>query len=805
MNRKKRSEAKEEKTGVQIPVAEPAPDRGLSSAQVRERQEAGLQNVSLEAATKTVGQIILHNVCTYFNLLFLLLAICVASVKAWLDLSFLGVILVNTLIGIVQELRSKRTLDQLHILTGEKLPVIRDGREQIVEAAELLRDDVVRFSAGDQICADGLLLSGQLQVNEALVTGEADEVEKQAGDALLSGSFVVAGSGLARLTAVGGESYAARLTREAKEVKGAQQSGMMRSLSRLVKVIGILVIPLGIALFLKELRWLERDITTAVTGTVAAVIGMIPEGLYLLTSLALVAGILRLAKRRTLSHDMASIETLARVDVLCVDKTGTITENKMTVEELSLLREEEYPEREVRALLADYVFAQPGDNETMQALKKRFGGTPRRRAERILPFSSARKYGGVDFGGECWLLGAPEVLLKLDYREYQERVEHWAEKGCRVLLLAWYGGSLEEESLSGRLKPAALVLLSNKLRREAGDTFRYFAEQGVEIKVISGDNPVTVSEIARQAGITNAERWVDARELAGDAALQNAAGRYTVFGRVTPEQKRKLVIALKKAGHTVAMTGDGVNDVLALKEADCGIAMASGSDAACRAANIVLLNSDFSNMPGVVQEGRRVINNIERSASLYLVKNIFSFCLALITLFFALPYPFSPAGLSLVNALTIGVPSFVLAMEPNHNRVTGRFLPNVLFRALPAAMTDLLLILGVLLFYAVLPLPQEGIKTVATGVMGVVGLLMVHRTCRPYTRIRKLMMALCTLAFAFAYLFLKVWFTLPPLGKEGLLILAVFALLAKPVMDFVAAWLERLNAWVARRRDDMDL
>lgn len=787
-------------------MAEASAEYGLSSEQVRERREAGLENTAVEAATKTVGQIIAGNVCTYFNLLFFLLALCVASVKAWLDLTFMGVIVVNTVIGIVQELRSKRTLDQLRILTEQKLHVIRDGREQSVEADALVRDDIVRFGAGDQICADAQLLSGQLQVNEALVTGEADEIEKQPGDTLLSGSFAVAGNCVARLTAVGSESFAARLTLEAKQHGGPRLSEMMRSLSRLVKVIGILVIPLGIALFVKDLRWLERELAASVTSTVAAVIGMIPEGLYLLTSLALVAGILRLARRRTLSHDMASIETLARVDVLCVDKTGTVTENKMTVEELSLLREDDFPESEVRALLADYVFAQPADNETMQALKKRFQGTPRRRAERTLPFSSARKYGGVDFGGgECWLLGAPEVLLKLDYREYQERVEHWAEKGCRVLLLAQYGGALTDETPEGRLKPVALVLLSNKLRREAEETFRYFAEQGVEIKVISGDNPVTVSEIARQAGIANAERWVDARELKGDAEIQSAATRYTVFGRVTPEQKRKLVIALKKAGHTVAMTGDGVNDVLALKEADCGVAMASGSDAACRAANIVLLNSDFSNMPGVVQEGRRVINNIERSAALYLVKNMFSFSLALITLFFALPYPFSPAGLSLVNGLTIGLPSFVLAMEPNHQRITGRFLPNVILRALPAALTDLLLILGVLLFYSVLQLPEEGAKTVATGVMGIVGLMMVHRTCRPYTPVRRILMLFCALAFAFSFLFLKVYFTLPGLGKADILILAVFALLAKPAMEFFQSWLDRIRSWITSRREDLDL
>ena len=800
-----RGRGKAEAPKAQIPPIQADPARGLTAAEAEERTAAGLVNRSVDAPSKSVAQIILSNVFTYFNMLFLLLAVCVAAVRSWLDMMFMGVIVTNTLIGIVQELRSKRTLDRLRILTAPRAKAVRDGKPLTLSTEELVRDDVVILAAGDQICADGVLAEGSLRVNEALITGEADEIAKGPGDPLLSGSFVVGGEGRARLTAVGEDSFASRLTLEARTAKAPKQSEMMRALSRLVKVIGFVVVPFGAVLFCKEVIWLHRDVTGAVTGTVAAVIGMIPEGLYLLTSLALIAGILRLVKKKTLLHDMASIETLARVDVLCVDKTGTITENKMTVETLHLLNEENFPEAEVRQVLADYVFAMSGDNETLLALRRYFSGRPRRKAAETLPFTSEKKFGGADFGeGGVWLLGAPDVLLKLDYADYKDEVDAWAEKGCRVLLLTKLEGSLASAP-AGRLRPAALVLLSNKIRREAPDTFRYFTEQGVAVKVISGDNPVTVSEVARRAAIPEAEKYVDAQTLTDDAALKAAARQYTVFGRVKPDQKRKLVLALREAGHVVAMTGDGVNDVLALKTADCGIAMASGSDAACQAANIVLLNSDFSNMPSVVDEGRRVINNIGRSASLYLTKNIFFFGLALITLIVALPYPFSPAGLSIVNALTIGIPSFVLAMEPNKSRVTGRFLPGVLYKALPAALTDLILVLGMLFFYDALELPTDSVRTVATGIMGVVGILMVDRTSRPYTPIRRALIAVISLAFVAAFLFFKPWFSLPPAGKAGTAVLIVFALLAGPVMNLLCRGLDAARARILRIRGEWDV
>ncbi len=784
------------------PVIEPDPEQGLNVHQVKERLRSGCANTPVNPPSKTVGQIICSNVLTYFNLIFFILAAFIIAVGSWRNLTFMGIVLANIAIGIIQELRSKKILDRLNIISAPKATVIREGQQLSVNTAQTVRDDIAIFSTGNQIYADAVVVSGSCQVNEALITGEADEVPKEPGDTLLSGSFVVSGSCHARLTAVGADSFVSKLTIEAKKAKKPQMSEMMRSLTKLVKWIGFIVIPFGVILAIKEIVWLDRDLTTGVTSTVAALIGMIPEGLYLLTSLALVAGVMRLARRKTLAHDMECIETLARIDTLCVDKTGTITENKMVVEDVVPLCEDDYTEADIRTIMENYVYATQDDNDTMVALRRYFTGRAQKKASAVLPFSSAKKYSGVSFGrDDSYLLGAPEILLGEQYLDYAAQIEAYAAKGCRVLLLALYGGQLADEALTGDVRPLALLLLSNKIREEAPDTFRYFREQGVTVKVISGDNPSTVSEVAKRAGIPNAEKCIDARTLKTESALNRAAEEYTVFGRVTPEQKRKLVRAMKAAGHTVAMTGDGVNDVLALKAADCSVAMASGSDVACQVSHIVLMNSDFSSMPDVVQEGRRVINNIERSASLYLVKNIFSFCLAFITLFAALPYPFTPAQLSLVSALTIGFPSFVLAMEPNKNRVVGHFLKNVIFRALPAAMANLFLIVGILLFYLAFDISEDSLSTICTAVMGIVGILMVHRTSQPYNGLRFAMVLLISVAFAVSFFFLKDFFELTVLAWPDILILVVFALLANPVMNTVASWLDALQKFFDRRKD----
>lgn len=784
-----------------VPELTPDSELGLSSAQAQERADAGWANLPIDPPGKTVGQIVRSNVFTYFNMLFFFLAACVLAVGSWQNVMFMGVVLANIAIGIVQELRSKRTLDKLTLLTAPQGAVIRDGRRRKIPTSEMVRDDIVEFSAGDQIFADAVVVAGECSANEALITGEADEIKKKPGDELLSGSFVVSGQCRARLTRVGADSFANRLTLEAKAAKPPQQSEMMRSLTRLVQVIGIAIIPLGILMAVKEIVWLGRSVTDGVVATVASLIGMIPEGLYLLTSMALAAGVVRLAQKRTLVHDMGCIETLARVDVLCVDKTGTVTENKMTVEDVVPLCPERFEESDIRLIMADYVAAMRADNDTMAALRRYFTGEVKQPAIKAVPFTSAKKFGGVSFHeDETYLLGAPDVLLGERGGKYAKQIDAYSAKGCRVLLLGLYDGDPEDERPEAGLMPIALILLSNKIREEAPETFKYFAAQGVAIKVISGDNALAVSEVAKRAGIRGAENYVDARTLETDEDIAEAVERYTVFGRVTPDQKRRFVRALKAAGHTVAMTGDGVNDVLALKEADCSVAMASGSDAACQVSHIVLLESNFAAMPSVVAEGRRVINNIERSASLFLVKNIFSFILAVITLVFTLPYPVTSAQMSLVSALTIGIPGFILAMEPNSARIKGKFLPNVVGRALPGGLTDLFLVLGAILFCLVFELPEDMMGTICTVILCVVGLMVVHRTCKPYDLLRRAMMVALVVGFGICVLVLPELFTISKLDLPAGMILGVFVLLSWPALALLCRAQEKLKQSLASLR-----
>jgi len=771
-----------------------SPEKGLTAAQAAERLENGYGNIAVEPPTKTVGQIVRSNLLTYFNIVFFLLAVCIIAVGSWNNLTFMPVVIANILIGIIQELRSKNTLDKLSIINAPKGIVVRDGIRKTVNVEDTVRDDIVMFTQGNQIFADAVVVSGECQVNEALMTGEADEIKKVSGDELMSGSFVVSGSVRARLTRVGKDSYASRLTLASKKDNQIKQSEMMRSLTSLVKWIGIALIPIGAIMAVKEIIWLRQGIEEGVVSTVGALVGMIPEGLYLLTSIALATAVVRLAQRKTVVHDMNCIETLARVDTLCVDKTGTITENKMIVEDVCLLCKDRYVEDDIRMIMSDYVFAMQDDNDTMAALRRYFSGEHRQTALESLPFTSVKKYGGVSFHeDETYILGAPDVILGERYGEFREKIDFYSKKGCRVLLLALYDGKLSDESLTAGIMPLALVLLANKIRKNAPETFAYFAKQGVTVKVISGDNPITVSEVARRAGIANADKYVDARTLENDRDLRRAAEEYTVFGRVTPEQKQKLVKAIKAAGHTVAMTGDGVNDVLALKEADCSVAMASGSDVACQVAHIVLLNSNFASMPSVVMEGRRVINNIELSAALYIVKNIFSFVMAIITLIFTLPYPLTPSQLSLVSSISIGIPSFFLALEPNESLVRGKFLRNVVYRALPGAFTDIILVVGVILFYIAFNFPMDQMSTICAIIIGVVGLLVLHSVCRPYNKLRKILMASMCALFVFMMIFFRGLFTLTTLSYSSVLVLVVFSLLAYPLMKTLTFAFERLR------------
>lgn len=764
------------------------PAQGLTSAQAAERMAAGLGNLAVEAPTKSVGQIIFGNTFTFFNLIFVVLAACLVLVGSFQNMLFLVIAIANTLIGIVQEVRSKRVIDKLTLLNAPKATVIRDGVAMTIATEGLVRGDVVEFSAGSQICADAVVLTGEVQANEALLTGEPDAIAKAAGAELLSGSFVVAGTCRAELIRVGSESYAAKLTLEAKKGHKVQKSEMMSSLDKLIRFIGIALIPMGAALFIKQYFSLHLGLTQSVASTVGALIGMIPEGLYLLTSVALAVSILRLAQKKTLVHEMSCIETLARVDVLCVDKTGTITEPGMQVAGLVMLDEERFPEQAVETVLSAIYAAAPAENDTGRAMASRFVNGGGWTADKIVPFTSATKWSAVSFPGHgLYAVGAPEFILGAGYDGLRGEVEPYSIQGERVLLLAKCGGVSDDgKALAGEIAPMALVRISNQIRAEAPDTFRYFARQGVAIKVISGDNPITVSQVAGRAGIEHAELWVDATTLESDADIAAAVEKYTVFGRVTPTQKRKFVGALKAAGHTVAMTGDGVNDVLALKDANVGIAMASGADAACQAAQLVLLSSDFSALPEVVLEGRRVINNIQRASSLFLVKNIFSFFLTLVTIFASgMPYPLQPIQLSLVGALTIGVPSFFLALEPNHALVKGRFLHNVLKKACPGGFTNLLLVLGVELFAIAFGFSHKELSTLAALLVGFNGLLILYQVCKPFDWKRRALWWTMTAAMVVAVLFLGPLFFLEPLTLRTALVFTVFLLLGYPCQRLI--------------------
>ena len=781
---------------------------GLTRAEAKVRAEGGYTNAPVDPPSKTPRQIILGNLLTYFNLIFFILAASVILVGQFQQLGFLVIVITNIICGIVQEFNSKRVMDKMTFLAAPKGVVVRDGQEFVMPTAQMVRDDVVVFRAGNQIYADATVIEGSVQVNEALITGEADEITKRPGDFLLSGSFILSGKCYARLEKVGGDSYVNRLSSEVKKSGGKEEdSVMVRSINRLIFFVGIILIPTGILQLINQTNQ-TGSIVTAVSPTVANLIGMIPDGLYLLTTVALGVSVIHLARRRVLVQRMRCIETLARVDVLCVDKTGTITENKMTVKDVVPLCDDRFNEDDIRMIMSDYVGNMGADNETMAAMQKYFKGTVMQGAVKQLPFSSSRKYGGVSYADdETYLLGAPEFILRHDYDKYKDTIEEYSAMGCRVLLLALYDGDLEQEGIVGTVMPLALILLTNKIRDEAPDTFSYFAQQGVAIKVISGDNPVTVSQVAKDAGIEHAELFVDAATLSTPQEIYEAAKTYTVFGRVKPEQKRLLVRALKAQGHTVAMTGDGVNDVLALKDADCSIAMASGADVACHVSQLVLLDSNFAAMPSVVAEGRRVINNLERSASLFLVRNIFALFLALITLAAALPLPIQPMQMSLIGGLTIGIPGFILALEPNFKRIEGHFMRNVIFHALPAAMTNVILVSGIIVYSLVFELSSAEMSTMSLVIMSTVGILMVYKVSQPFNRLRRLLFVGVVLAMivSFSVPFLRYLFSIYPLGQQAWLLLIVFVVATYPIMRFLRIGLERLAAewaalWARRER-----
>ena len=768
---------------------------------MQEHRLHGWTNRAVDSASKTTKEIIHENVFTYFNLIFAVLAVLLCIAGSFRDLTFLPVIIANTLIGIIQEVRAKQVLDKLSMLNAPLSAVVRDGKKKIVDSEELVLDDIVIFKAGSQVCADAEVCAGEVQVNESLLTGESDEITKRRGDKLMSGSFIVSGQCHARLDKVGEDSYIAKLTLQAKEMQEGEQSEMIRSLDKLVKYVGVAIIPIGIILFCQSFFFQNDGFRSSVAAMVAAVIGMIPEGLYLLASVALAVSSVRLAQKKVLLHDMKCIETLARVDVLCVDKTGTITENTMKVQDV--IETDEYDGRTMEPLsmlIGDFAAAMTPDNITMAAIKEYFKQGTGKRAVSKTGFSSSSKYSSVTFSDGAYVLGAPEFVLKEDYAERADTITELASDGTRVLVFGTYDGIPDGKPLARPVTPLGYILLANPIRDAAKETFQYFAEQGVEVKVISGDNPVTVSKVAAQAGIENAEHYVDASTLHTPEEMKKAVLESTVFGRVTPNQKRQFVQILKDAGHTVAMTGDGVNDILALKDADCSIAMASGSEAAAQASQLVLLESDFSCMPQVVLEGRRVVNNIQRSASLFLVKNIFSFLLSLISFVFMFSYPLEPSQISLISMFTIGIPAFFLAMEPNKNIIKGHFLTNVFLKALPAAITDAVAVGALVIFGRTFGVNSTDISTAATMLLAIVGFMILYKISAPMNKIRAGILGGCILGLLFCSIYLNDLFAITGMTTECVMLFVVFAIATEPVLRYLTLLVGKIRFYYMRLR-----
>lgn len=756
---------------------------GLSSGEVSERIAAGKVNTVSTVKTKSIKRIFYDNICTLFNAINVILFIALLFVGSYKNLLFIGVVLANTVIGIVQEIRSKKSVDALTILTESKLTVLRDGKSVLLSKDELVLDDVIILSRGSQVPADCIVIDGCCKVNESLLTGESDLIEKGVSDELLSGSFIAAGSCYCRVNRVGADSYAARINNEAKYIK-KNNSQILKSFKFIINLCTAIIFPVGALLFISGYFIHHQSFQQTVVSTVGALVGMIPGGMILLTSTVLAVSVIRLSKKKVLVNEMYCIETLARVDVICLDKTGTLTADSMNVHQIINLNTND---DKIRTALASIVAASDEINATLQAISDYIQGVQPVACSQFVPFASETKWSGGSFeNGKTYIMGAAEFVFydKEKYSEIYEKIGQIRET-VRILVLGSSDLPIDGDKLPEDLHPMALILIKDKLRDNVCETVDYFKEQGVTLKVISGDSVKTVKNIAIDTGIAGAENAVDMTTVTTDEELYEAAERCNVFGRVTPAQKKKLVLALKKHGHKVAMTGDGVNDVLALKEADCSVAMASGSEAARNVSQLVLVNNDFASMPHVVAEGRRTINNIERSSSLYLVKTIYSIILAVFFMFSHLAYPFQPIQLSLIGALTIGFPSFVLALQPNRNIVRGNFTFNILARALPAALCVVLSIILTASLCQSFGVSQEELSTIAVYITSMICLLLIVRLSIPFNALRGAMLALSVLGLGIAFVFFDRFFMLVPLSQSAVIMLAVFALAAAVLFNLL--------------------
>lgn len=789
----------------------PSVQDGLTTQQVNERVSDGLCNKNTELPTKSIKRIFCENILTLFNILNIILGFLIFYVGSYKNMLFLGVMICNTAIGIFQEIRAKKTIDKLSIISATKVNAIRNGKKIQLAIDEIVLDDMIEFSQGNQIPIDCKLISGICDVNESLLTGESDSIHKQNGDMLLSGSFIVSGKCYAKVEHISEDNYASTISAEAKYIKKIN-SEIMYSLRKIIKILTFILIPLAIILFIRQYNISSNISATTVhslfgeinahfadtiVSTVASVIGMIPEGLVLLTSTVLAVSIIRLSKYNILVQELYCIETLARVDVLCLDKTGTITEGCMEVADI--ISYGDLTEKEtISDILCGLTSALDDTNATFLALKERFNRNSSMKADKIIPFSSEKKWSGAHFETEgSYIIGAADFILEYIPKDLEQLLEEYS-RNYRSIILAHSNNNFDDYNLPKNIEVIGIILLNDKIRNEAPDTLRYFFDQNVNVKVISGDNPITVSDVARRAGIKNYSQYVDATTLKTDKDIENAVEKYTVFGRVTPAQKKKIVIALKSYGHTVAMTGDGVNDVLALKEADCSIAMATGSDAARSVSQLVLLDSNFASMPKVVAEGRRSINNIQRSSTLFMVKTIFSTLLAFLFVFLTIPYPFEPIQLTLVNAFTIGIPSFILALEPNKERIKGSFTVNIMKKAIPAGITTVINIIFCVISKDLFSLATDEYSTLAVCLTAATAMMILFQISTPFNKIRTILFITMIIGLIIGITCFSEFFSFTYFSIKMIILLVVMITIALGTFILLTLCVENLSSKIGK-------
>lgn len=728
-------------------------NNGLNDKQVEERMKKGLNNYDTTIETKSVKQIYKTNICTLFNFLNLFLALLILLVGSYKNLLFLGTIFCNTFIGIIQELKSKSIIDKLSLIASKSVTVIRNKKKIDINVNEIVLDDIIIYSSGNQIATDSVVLEGTVEVNESLITGEIDPIKKEKGDTLLSGSFIVSGECKSQVIHVGEENYTYKISKDAKYIKPLN-SQIMKSLKQIIKLISYIIIPLGIIFFIKQRYLINNTVTNAVINTVAALIAIIPDGLMLLTSTVMAISVIKLSKYKVLVQELYCIENLARVDTICFDKTGTLTKGTMQV--IDFIK---FKNIETDNIIKEICHHLDNHNPTMSALIKKYGKESKMKAKEIIPFSSEKKWSGLTLeNNKTYIIGAPEFILKEIPNELKQKIETYTNE-FRVILLASSNYEFKNGSLPKKIEPLGIFLIQDEIRKEAVRIIEFFQKNEVDVKIISGDNPKTVSQIASRLGLSFATSYIDASKL-NEEKLKQAALKYSIFGRVTPEGKKILIKALQDNNHIVAMTGDGVNDVLALKQSDCAISLASGTDAARNVSELVLLNSDFNSIPEIVKEGRRTINNIERSASLFITKTLYALLLLILFLFVSQPYPFMPIQLTLTSVFTIGIPSFILALEPNNERIKGNFLLNVTSVAFPTAITIVFSIVLLLLTTTIINISNKDISTLGVLLIGTIGFMHIYRISKPLNIIRKGLLISMIIAFLIAIFGLENLFSL---------------------------------------------